>query len=243
MRKKNEIIKNQGIGNLIIAVTVYLLTAVIKIPIKRLAAKAEDSKKYTKYITFLPVILGFGATVLYECITAGKIVFSDQFISLWLTSASLSLALYAFTEKFFPSKEKILSEQEIKTNKELIEKIENYFSDKPEEEMENSDLDASEEKNESILTGETETISSCCDDKNADSLKEPDNKSQFLSGGTLTSENIARVNISREKNNSEIVADDVKKSDSKDAPEKDVSEQVEPMEEKVKILLRGKINV
>jgi hypothetical protein len=41
----------------------------------------------------------------------------------WLSAVSLSLAIYAFWEKFVPSEKKFLTETEIQANKEAVEKI------------------------------------------------------------------------------------------------------------------------
>ena len=97
-------------------------------PIKRLAAKAKDSSKYTKYITFLPLILGFGVTALYEYIMTKTVSFAGEFITLWLTSSSLSLAIYAFIEKFIPSKKKILSAEEIRQNEEMLDSLKSILT-------------------------------------------------------------------------------------------------------------------
>ena len=85
-------------------------------PIKRLAAKAKDSSKYTKYITFLPLILGFGVTALYEYIMTKTVSFTGEFITLWLTSSSLS------------SKKKILSAEEIRQNEEMLDSLKSILT-------------------------------------------------------------------------------------------------------------------
>lgn len=118
-----QIVQEYGLNSILIAVAVCILTGLIKIPIKSIASKAEDSSKYTKYITFLPLILGFGVTVLYELWVTKRFSFTAEFITLWLTSSSLSLAIYAFIEKFIPSKKKILSSEEIKQNQEMIDQL------------------------------------------------------------------------------------------------------------------------
>ena len=104
-----ELVQDYGLDSVLIAAAVCILTGLIKMPIKSLAAKTKDPSKYTKYITFLPLLLGFGVTVLYEYIMTHSVVFTGEFITLWLTSSSLSLAIYAFIEKFIPSRKKIMS--------------------------------------------------------------------------------------------------------------------------------------
>lgn len=133
-----ELVQNYGLDSVLIAVAVCILTGLIKMPIKKLASKAEDPSKYTKYITFLPLLIGFGVTVLYEYIITKSVVFSGDFITLWLTSSSLSLAIYAFIEKFIPSKKKISSAEEMKQNEEMLDTLKEILtSDKHAEGTEN----------------------------------------------------------------------------------------------------------
>ncbi len=124
----SELVQNYGLDSVLIATAVCILTGLIKIPIKRLALKAKDSSKYTKYITFLPLLLGFGVTALYEYIMTKTVSFAGEFIALWLTSSSLSLAIYAFIEKFIPSKKKILSAEEIKQSEKMIDSIKSILT-------------------------------------------------------------------------------------------------------------------
>lgn len=118
-----QLVQDYGLNSVLIAAVICILTGLIKMPIKYLASKAKDSAKYTKYITFLPLILGFGVTVLYEYFMTKTFWFTAEFITLWLTSSSLSLAIYAFIEKFIPSKKKILSSEELKQNQEMIDQL------------------------------------------------------------------------------------------------------------------------
>lgn len=122
-----QLIQEYGFNSVLIAITVSILTGIIKMPIKSFASKAEDPSKYTKYITFLPLILGFGVAVLYEYCVTKSFLFTGEFINLWLTSSSLSLAIYAFIEKFIPNKKKILSNKEIKENQEMIDRLKEYL--------------------------------------------------------------------------------------------------------------------
>lgn len=152
-----ELVQDYGLDSVLIAAAVCILTGLIKMPIKSLAAKTKDPSKYTKYITFLPLLLGFGVTVLYEYIMTHSVVFTGEFITLWLTSSSLSLAIYAFIEKFIPSRKKIMSEEEIKQNEELIDTLKGILtSDKSTEETETGPA-ATEpaEKTQNIIAAET----------------------------------------------------------------------------------------
>ena len=123
-----ELVQNYGLDSVLIAAAVCILTGLVKMPIKSLAAKAKDSSKYTKYITFLPLLLGFGVTALYEYIMTKTVSFTGEFITLWLTSSSLSLAIYAFIEKFIPSKKKILSAEEIRQNEEMLDSLKSILT-------------------------------------------------------------------------------------------------------------------
>ena len=87
-----EIIARYGLETILIAVTVNILTALIKLPIKYLAGKTKNSARITRFIVVLPLIIGFGATVCYMKLVTGNIIFGRAFITLWLTSSSLSPA-------------------------------------------------------------------------------------------------------------------------------------------------------
>jgi len=91
----------------------------------------ENGKKLTRFITFLPVVLGFGLTAAYEAVFCGGVKIDGDFVSLWLGASSLSLAVYAFIEKFFPAGKKPLSENEA-----LIERLEEKLAPPAEEKAE-----------------------------------------------------------------------------------------------------------
>ena len=156
-----EFITQYGLENVLCAVVITMLTGIIKVPLKKIASKAEDSKKYTKYITFLPVILGFGAMTLYTYLTAGKIEYNQQFFVSWLSSVSVSLAIYAFWEKFIPSKNKILSEAEINDNKAIVSCLQKLLISKEEASItESGSTQVSDYQAKVIDEGEnTETVS------------------------------------------------------------------------------------
>ena len=66
-----------------------------------------------------------------------NVMFAGEFITLWLTSSSLSVAIYAFIEKFMPSKKKRLSAEEIRQNEEILDSIKSILTtDKSSEETE-----------------------------------------------------------------------------------------------------------
>lgn len=98
-------IMNYGLETIVIAVLINMATTILKIPIKNLANKLEDGgKSIKKYITFLPIVLGFVFSAGYTFFFVSRTdIFTKDFIVLWLTSSSLSLATYAVFEKFFPN--------------------------------------------------------------------------------------------------------------------------------------------
>ena len=121
------------IKSLFLAVLICIFTAIVKQPIKILASKMANGQAITKYITFLPIILSFGGTVALQGILCGEIIWDDELYSLWLQSAGFSLAIYAFLEKFVPSKKKILSEEELKQNLALLEELKQKMGTSSEE--------------------------------------------------------------------------------------------------------------
>lgn len=90
---------------------------------RAIAKKMEDGSKLTKYLVFLPLLWGLVLTLAYVKVRTGAVTWNKTFVTLWLTSSSLSLTLYAIFEKLFPSKAKILKDYEISANKKLIEEI------------------------------------------------------------------------------------------------------------------------
>lgn len=124
-----QFLSEHGLDTLLIALVTVILTGLIKMPIKKLASKSSKCKKITRFITFLPIVIGFGLTVLYTYLINSKVVFEQSFFVQWLSAVSLSLAIYAFWEKFVPSEKKILSEAEIQANQTIIEELKNKLID------------------------------------------------------------------------------------------------------------------
>ena len=118
-----QLITDYGVDTIVIALCTVIFTGLFKIPIKKLAEKSKNSKKITRFVTFLPVIIGFGFTVLSVYLLTKQVSFNKDFYAQWLTSVSLSLAIYAFGEKFIPSEKKILTEAEIESNKDIVEEL------------------------------------------------------------------------------------------------------------------------
>lgn len=122
-----EIITSYGLETVIISLLINVLTGVIKSPIKKIASKFANPTKITRFIVFMPIALGFAVTFLYEEFVLNSFDFNKEFITLWLTSSSLSLTFYAIFEKFFPSRKKLLSDSEIKTSETILENIKELF--------------------------------------------------------------------------------------------------------------------
>ncbi len=127
MKQAIAFISHCGLDVVLCALLTTILTGFLKLPLKKLAAKSSDAKRFTKYITLLPIIFGFGLVVLYTYFENATVVFEERFFSRWLSSVSLSLAIYAFWEKFVPSRKKILTEEEISLNRVAIREIENLI--------------------------------------------------------------------------------------------------------------------
>lgn len=118
-----QLITDSGVDTVVIALCTVVFTGLFKIPIKKLADKTKNSKKITRFVTFLPIIFGFGLTVLSTYLLTKQVSFNKDFYVQWFSSVSLSLAIYAFWEKFVPSEKKILTDAEIKANKTVVEEL------------------------------------------------------------------------------------------------------------------------
>lgn len=123
MDKLIALLSDDGGITAIAAMATVILTGIIKLPLKKLAEKFTCAKKITRFIVFLPLVTGFGMTTLINFLLTGQSHFDAQFFMKWLSAVSLSLAIYAFWEKFVPSEKKFLTETEIQANKEAVEKI------------------------------------------------------------------------------------------------------------------------
>ncbi len=126
----NEIlhtVTSYGMDIALCAFLTFILTGIVKMPLKALAEKSSNSKKYTRFITFLPVVLGFGVAAAYTYLENSMLAFDELFFTRWLSAVSVSLALYAFWEKFIPSKKKILEAEEIAANKAFVDEVQSFL--------------------------------------------------------------------------------------------------------------------
>lgn len=153
MEKLIEVLSDASTGTAAVALATVVLTGIIKLPLKKLAAKFTNCKKITRFVVFLPVILGFGLTVLLAFFVNGKVDINGEFYMQWLSAVSLSLAIYAFLEKFVPSEKKILSEAEINANTAVVEKLKDSLpTDKKEDQDRQSEAEQPAENKKIILT-------------------------------------------------------------------------------------------
>ena len=118
-----EIIKAYGIETVLIALVINILTGIVKIPIKKMCSGLKNSKNITRFIVFLPIIIGLGVTYIYKYYFDISLM-DKEFLTTWLTATSLSLTFYAVFEKIIPNTSKNNEfEEEIKTTQLVIEEL------------------------------------------------------------------------------------------------------------------------
>lgn len=99
-----EMIANYGINNFVLALLIIITTGFVKIPFKLITAKWQSKGiNLNRFIVFLPILFGIGYAALYTYIFYG-VAWSDDTLSIALTSTTLSLSIYAITEKLFERK-------------------------------------------------------------------------------------------------------------------------------------------
>ena len=141
MQEITEIIQAYGIDAVALALAVNLLTGLVKIPIKRLALRLEPKGIFLKkYITLLPVAIGFGLSALVTGLYLEPGVFwNDRTPVLAVTASSLSLSLYAICEKFFAGKP--LAKAESRDGEKPLAKAEPCDMEKPLAKTESCDME------------------------------------------------------------------------------------------------------
>ena len=120
MQEVIKIVSENNLETVIIALLVNVITAVVKIPLKRNSGKV---KKYTGYIVFIPIAISLILALTYQYLTTKTLSFNQSVITTWLTSASVSLAIYAVIEKVIPKNYVYLTEEEQALNLAVIEKL------------------------------------------------------------------------------------------------------------------------
>lgn len=124
-----ELIIKYGLEIVLIAITINLLTTIIKYPIKLLAKKTNDSSKITRFIVFIPILIGYVICYLYVKYTTNNFVFNNDFTRLWLTTSGLSITFYAVFEKLIFSKKKVLTNDDLNLVKESLNNLEKILKE------------------------------------------------------------------------------------------------------------------
>ena len=127
METIEEMIENYGIDNFVLALLIIITTGFAKIPLKLITAKWQNKgDNLNKYIVLLPILFGIGYAALYTYLFCGT-AWNESTLSIALTSTTLSLSIYAITEKFFEKKKNGTASEE----SERLKVSENSVSDKP----------------------------------------------------------------------------------------------------------------
>lgn len=124
-----NIFKNYTIEALIIGFGAFLLTYLIKIPIKKKTSSLEENKRkmVNIVIMFIPLILSFIASMVYYGITQKQwisLLVLDSAVSSWL----ISLSLYAIVSRVWLVIKGIKSGK-LQLNSELTKETVNYIKD------------------------------------------------------------------------------------------------------------------
>ena len=124
-----NIFKNYTLEAILIALGAFILTYLIKLPIKKKTSNLEESKRkmINIVIMFIPLILSFIASILYFGITKNEwfswLVF-DSTISSWI----LALSFYAITSRIWLVI-KGLNSGKLQINEDLIKENVDYLKD------------------------------------------------------------------------------------------------------------------
>ena len=70
-----SVIAEYGLETVLLALLINILTGLIKLPVKAAARKMEDGTKLTRFLVFLPILLGFVLTLLDRLLLAGGLRF------------------------------------------------------------------------------------------------------------------------------------------------------------------------
>ena len=126
METIEEMIANYGINNFVLALLIIITTGFAKIPLKLITAKWQNKGiNLNKYRVLLPILFGIGYAALYTYLFCGT-AWNEDTLSIALTSTTLSLSIYAITEKLFEKKRN----ESIIEKRDCMEVSENPISDK-----------------------------------------------------------------------------------------------------------------
>ena len=116
-----DLILEYGLETIILALIINILTTIIKIPIKKYAKRLSDSKKVTRFIVFIPILIGFIITLLYSYLCNNNFLINKEVLKIYTTSTSLSLSFYAIYEKLIYKKSD--NNVEVEASQEVINMI------------------------------------------------------------------------------------------------------------------------
>ena len=123
MEEGMKLISQYGLEIILMALVTNLLTEFVKAPVKALAKRLNDPSRLTRFIVFVPVVIGFIVTIIEKKFILRDDIFDREFFQMWLSTSSLSLTFYAIFEKMFPQKNNALSQTEIAENQKLIAEL------------------------------------------------------------------------------------------------------------------------
>lgn len=98
MEELIEFFSRGGVLSIVLAILIVILTALIKIPIKKMAERQALPAKVTRYIPFIPVVLGGIFSAFITWFKTGAL--GEQYYELWLCSTGASIALYSIFVNF-----------------------------------------------------------------------------------------------------------------------------------------------
>lgn len=102
-----EFLGDWGLSGLLIALIAFILTAIVKMPIKKLAKDrlGEDKSKVTKYFVLLPIMFCFFGSIVDCWLRGGISAFSSEFdwmrvIKETFSTMGIPSLIMAFVENF-----------------------------------------------------------------------------------------------------------------------------------------------
>ncbi len=123
MEEGMKLISQYGLEIILMALVTNLLTAIVKAPVKALAKRLNEPTRLSRFIVFVPVVIGFLVTIIEKKFILRDDIFDREFFQMWLSASSLSLTFYAIFEKMFPKKSNTLSQTEIAENQKFITEL------------------------------------------------------------------------------------------------------------------------
>lgn len=124
-----NVIRTYGADTVVLAILINVLTGFLKIPVKKLSDKGGYD--INKYITLIPVALGFVlASLANGLVFESGVFWSERVPVLAVSASSLSLSIYAVLEKFFVKTTKEIGEDIKQSDEAPCEKVEQTSCEK-----------------------------------------------------------------------------------------------------------------